>query len=81
MNLLIEGGTMTVVCVALGDPLPTISLYINGKLIKQQKNRHLTASVENITREMDIVSCYADNGFGSPMQAARRIQVSRMLNN
>lgn len=77
MNLLVEGRTMTVVCVALGDPTPTISLYINGKLIKQQKNRHLTQVVENITREMDIVSCYADNGYGTPMQSARRIQVSR----
>ncbi|ODM96583.1 Ig-like and fibronectin type-III domain-containing protein C25G4.10 [Orchesella cincta] len=76
MNLLVEGRTMTVVCVALGDPTPTISLYINGKLIKQQKNRHLTQVVENITREMDIVSCYADNGYGTPMQSARRIQIS-----
>lgn len=63
----------------IGDPTPTISLYINGKLIKQQKNRHLTQVVENITREMDIVSCYADNGYGTPMQSARRIQVSRKL--
>lgn len=75
-NMLIEGRAMTVVCVALGDPPPTISLYINGKQMKQQKNRHLTYVVENITREMDLVSCYADNGYGTPMQAARRIQVS-----
>ena len=68
---------MTVVCVALGDPTPTISLYINGRLVKQQKNRHLTQTIDNVTRDMDIVSCYADNGYGSPMQASRKIQISR----
>ncbi|XP_021960351.1 Ig-like and fibronectin type-III domain-containing protein 1 [Folsomia candida] len=78
LNLLIEGRSMTVVCVALGDPTPSISLYINGKLMKTQKNRHLTQVVENITRDMDIVSCYADNGYGTPMQAARRIQVAHL---
>jgi len=35
LNLLIEGRSMTVVCVALGDPTPTISLYINGELYKR----------------------------------------------
>jgi len=68
---------MTVVCVALGDPTPTISLYINGELIKQEKDRYLTQVVPNITRRMDVVSCFADNGYGTPMQAARRIHIMR----
>ena len=79
-NMLVEGRAMTIVCVALGDPTPTISLYINGELIKQQKNRHLTQVVDNVTRDMDVVTCYADNGYGNPMETTRRIQISRMMN-
>lgn len=76
-GLLVEGSTMTVMCVALGDPTPTITLYVNGKLIKQKRNRHLSSTIQNITRDMKIVTCYADNGYGTPMQSARTIAISR----
>lgn len=33
--------------------------------------------IHNVTRDMDQISCYADNGYGTPMQASRRIVISR----
>lgn len=30
-----EGGSMTIFCLALGNPVPTISLYIGGHLVRQ----------------------------------------------
>lgn len=33
--------------------------------------------VQNVTRDMREISCYADNGYGTPMQASRTITISR----
>jgi hypothetical protein len=33
--------------------------------------------IHNVTRDMDQISCYADNGYGTPMQASRKITISR----
>lgn len=77
INLVIEGSSMTVLCIAMGTPLPTISLYISGRLVRQEMTRHMVTVIHNVTRDMDQISCYADNGFGTPMQASRRITISR----
>lgn len=34
-NLIIEGGSMTVLCIAMGSPPPQVSLFISGILIHQ----------------------------------------------
>ena len=40
----------------------------------------MVTMVHNVTTDMGHVSCYADNGYGTPMQASRRITISsRML--
>ena len=33
--------------------------------------------VNNVTRDMTDISCYADNGYGPPMQSSVSITVSR----
>ncbi|KAK7081529.1 hypothetical protein SK128_028299, partial [Halocaridina rubra] len=77
MNLIVEGGNMTVLCIAMGSPPPTVSLYISGVLIHQNVTRHMVTVVPNVTRDMTDISCYADNGYGTPMQASKTIRVSR----
>ncbi|GJQ83686.1 hypothetical protein Trydic_g14393 [Trypoxylus dichotomus] len=78
INLVIEGSSMTILCIAMGTPMPTISLYISGRLVRQETTRHMVTVVHNVTRDMDQISCYADNGYGTPMQASRKITISHM---
>lgn len=68
---------MTILCIAMGTPMPTISLYISGRLVRQETTRHMVTVIHNVTRDMDQISCYADNGYGTPMQASRKITISR----
>lgn len=70
-----EGGSMTILCLALGNPAPTISLYVGGHLLRQDTARHMVTVIHNVTADMEHVSCYADNGYGVPMQATRRINI------
>lgn len=76
-NLVLEGGSMTVICVAMGTPMPTISLYVAGSLIKEEKTRHLVAVISNVTRSMNLVTCFAENGYGQPSEASKRITIGR----
>ncbi|KAJ1522116.1 hypothetical protein ONE63_002427 [Megalurothrips usitatus] len=76
MNLVIEGNSMTVLCIAMGTPTPTISLYLSGRLVRQKTTRHMVTVINNVTRDMNEISCYADNGYGTPMQASKRIVIS-----
>lgn len=68
---------MNILCIAMGNPMPTTSLYISGRLVRQQNTRHMVTVIHNVTRDMDHISCYADNGYGIPMQASRKITISR----
>ncbi|XP_023302537.2 Ig-like and fibronectin type-III domain-containing protein 1 [Lucilia cuprina] len=70
-----EGGSMTILCLALGNPAPTISLYVGGHLVRQDTSRHMVTVIHNVTADMEHVSCYADNGYGVPMQATRRVNI------
>lgn len=69
---------MTIFCLALGNPVPTISLYIGGLLIRQEIGRHMIVSIQNVTKDMDMVSCHATNGYGLPTQAGKKIKISCM---
>lgn len=71
-----EGGSMTVLCLALGNPAPTISLYVSGHLVRQDTSRHMVTTIHNITSDMNDITCYADNGYGVPMQATRKISIN-----
>ncbi|XP_018897907.2 Ig-like and fibronectin type-III domain-containing protein 1 isoform X1 [Bemisia tabaci] len=76
VNLVMEGSSMNILCIAMGNPMPTTSLYISGRLVRQQNTRHMVTVIHNVTRDMDHISCYADNGYGIPMQASRKITIS-----
>ncbi|XP_019771440.1 Ig-like and fibronectin type-III domain-containing protein 2 isoform X3 [Dendroctonus ponderosae] len=78
INLVIEGSSMTILCIAMGNPMPTISLYISGRLVRQDTTRHMVTVINNVTRDMNEISCYADNGYGTPMQASRKITISHL---
>ncbi|KAL0821463.1 hypothetical protein ABMA28_004934 [Loxostege sticticalis] len=78
VNLVVEGSSMTILCIAMGTPTPTISLYISGRLVRQEVTRHMVTVIHNVTRDMDEIACYADNGYGTPMQAARKINISHV---
>ncbi|XP_013190125.1 Ig-like and fibronectin type-III domain-containing protein 1 isoform X2 [Amyelois transitella] len=78
VNLVREGFSMTILCIAMGTPTPTISLYISGRLVRQEVTRHMVTVIHNVTRDMDQISCYADNGYGTPMQASRKINISHV---
>lgn len=67
---------MTILCLALGNPAPTISLYVGGHLVRQDTSRHMVTVIHNVTADMEHVSCYADNGYGIPMQASRKVNIS-----
>lgn len=67
---------MTILCLALGNPAPTISLYVGGHLVRQDTSRHMVTVINNVTTDMEHVSCYADNGYGIPMQASKKIHIS-----
>lgn len=71
-----EGASMTVLCIAMGTPMPTISLYISGRLVRQETTRHMVTVINNVTRDMNHISCYADNGYGTPMQSFRTITIN-----
>uniref|UniRef100_T1JD05 Uncharacterized protein n=1 Tax=Strigamia maritima TaxID=126957 RepID=T1JD05_STRMM len=71
-----EGGTMTILCVASGTPVPLVGVYISGRRIFEEFTRHLIARVSNISRDMNVVTCTADNGVGIGSQATQRIKIS-----
>lgn len=67
---------MTIYCLALGNPVPTISLYIGGHLVRQEAGRHMVTTIQNVTRDMEYIVCYASNGYGVPTQASKKIRIS-----
>lgn len=71
-----EGGSMTVLCLALGNPPPMISLYVSGHLVRQDTSRHMVTTIHNITSDMNEITCYADNGYGTSAQASRKISIN-----
>lgn len=69
---------MTIFCLALGNPAPTISLYIGGHLVRQEIGRHMVTTIQNVSKEMEHILCYATNGYGVPTQAGKKIKISCM---
>lgn len=67
---------MTILCLAFGNPAPTISLYVGGHLVRQDNSRHMVTTIHNVSTDMEHVACYADNGYGIPMQASKKVQIS-----
>ena len=68
---------MKVLCIAMGTPPPHVTLYLNGHPLRTEVTRHMVTNIHNVTRDMEHVSCYADNGYGTPMIASRKITIAR----
>lgn len=75
-KIVAEGGVMTVFCMASGNPVPTISLYIGGHLIRQEVGRHMVTTIQSVTKDMEHILCYATNGYGVPTQSERKIKIN-----
>lgn len=71
-----EGGSMTILCTALGSPTPTISLYVGGHLVRVETTRTMVTIIQNVSRDMDIVTCLATNGYGSSVQPGKKVYIS-----
>ena len=52
-------------------------VYTTVSHSSQGRTRHLVTTIRNVTRDMDQVTCYADNGYGTPMQSTRHVVISR----
>ena len=46
----------------MGNPVPTVSLYLDGHLIRSDNKRHLVTTVFNASRIVKKVGCSATNG-------------------
>lgn len=53
---------MTILCLALGNPVPNVKLYVGGHFVREEMTRHMVTTVHNVTTDMEHISCYADNG-------------------
>ena len=73
------GSNMTVHCIAMGTPMPRVTLYLNGHPLKSEITQHLVTMVQYVTSDMGHVSCYADNGYGTPMIASQKITINSKL--
>ena len=51
--------------------------YLGQHPIRSEKTRHMVTAIHNITRDMQTISCYVDNAFGTPMRASRTIKIER----
>lgn len=40
----------------------------------------MVSVINNVTRSMNVVTCYAENGYGSPSEASRRVAIGRRPN-
>ena len=49
-----EGDSITVLCIALGTPTPTVTLYVAGHPIRSTTSRHMVTTIHNVTRLMSM---------------------------
>lgn len=73
----IEGGNVTLMCVALGQPMPQISMFINGLLVRKKAQPYVIYHLVNLTRGHLTISCFAANGHGKDYASVQsRTEVS-----
>lgn len=68
---IMEGSNVTFMCVAMGIPMPTLSLFVNGQLVVKREFRHVAYSIANVNRSLSSVACHAVNGIGQDTQSAQ----------
>ena len=78
VNTVEAGGSLTVQCLASGEPAPDLSLNINGVTMHTEKETLvMNTLIHNITRDIKFISCDADNGIGGGVEAIKMINVLR----
>ena len=77
VNNVDEGGSMTVLCLAGGEPVPTVGLSVNGVTLHSQKSLLMTTIIHNITRDVSFISCTVDNSVGEPAETTKMVTVNR----
>jgi len=77
MDTIKEWGSMTVLCIATGLPVPRVIMSINGVELHSQVTRYMITVVHNVTKDVDLVSCLATNGYGIPMLATKKVTIAR----
>lgn len=73
---IIEGRNITIMCIALGTPAPTVSLYINGEVMSEKIQHHVAHTIASIHHNVTNTACFADNGHGQGAYSALEIHVS-----
>ena len=58
-----EGDSITVLCIALGTPTPTVTLYVAGHPIRSTTSRHMVTTIHNVTRLMSKFQEYGQISF------------------
>uniref|UniRef100_A0A131YT19 Neural cell adhesion molecule l1 n=1 Tax=Rhipicephalus appendiculatus TaxID=34631 RepID=A0A131YT19_RHIAP len=72
---IMEGVNMTVMCIGVGVPTPTVSVYVNGILQIQLPQHHVAITVPRVSRNVTKVSCFATNGYGHGAHSSVDIHV------
>lgn len=68
---IVESTNVSLLCVAMGTPTPTLSLYVNGQLMRRDDRRLISYPLINVQRNLTSVGCYATNGYGKDAQSAQ----------
>lgn len=77
INSPIEGKNITIMCVALGQPTPQISMFINGLLVQKRTQPYVIYHLVNLVRGHLTITCFASNGHGSDYASVQsRTEVS-----
>lgn len=72
---ILEGVNMTVMCIGVGVPTPTVSVYVNGILQVQLPQHHVAITVPRVSRNVTKVSCFATNGYGHGAHSSTDIHI------
>lgn len=77
INNPIEGNNITIMCVALGQPTPQISMFINGLLVQKRTQPYVFYHLVNLVRGHLTITCFASNGHGKDYASVQsRTEVS-----
>lgn len=77
INNPIEGNNITIMCVALGQPTPQISMFINGLLVQKRTQPYVIYHLVNLVRGHLTITCFASNGHGKDYASVQsRTEVS-----
>lgn len=77
INAPVEGNNITLMCVALGQPTPQISMFINGMLVQRRTQPYVIYHLVNLARGHLTITCLASNGHGKDYASVQsRTEVS-----